>query len=166
MPRAIEYKDSLRQPAATSRAAAARLLRNLGLGEDCPAPSNRAKQEDAWSCGLWVMRWIDRKLREIAGELRMKPPSIMDCFNRGNEFISKVKNPKLKDKAVPKAKAEPKTYKNVEPTFANLDEALAAGLKCTKCIQTKLGTKGCRACMGDLFEQIRLKKAKGAWASL
>ena len=160
MPRAIEFKDSLEQPAGTSQAAATRILQNLNLAEECPAPSNRAFQADGWSCGLWVIRWIERKLREIAGEPRMKPPSIMDCFNRGNDFISKVKNVKLKEKAV--AKAAPKTYKNVEPTFANLDEALAAGLKCTKCTVTKQGSKGCRACMGDFPEEIRMRGAKAS----
>ena len=38
-------------------------------------------------------------------------------------------------------------------------EALAAGLECKKCIATKKGTKGCRTCMGEWFEHIRMRKS-------
>ena len=41
-----------------------------------------------------------------------------------------------------------------------LEEALAAGLLCTKCVATKQSTKGCKACMGKWFEEIRQSGAK------
>ena len=158
-PRLVEYKDSLKPAADTSRAAATRLLRNLKLAEECPEPCNRAFQSDGWSCGLWTVRWIERQLREIAGEPRMKPPSIMDVFGRGQEFIDKVKLAKPKA-TKPKAKSVAKVYKNPEPTFATLEEALTAAHKCTKCLPTKALTKGCRQCMGEWFEHIRQKGFK------
>ena len=154
MPRAIEFKDSLEHPAGTSQAAATRILKNLNLAEECPAPSNRAFQADGWSCGLWVVRWIERKLREITGEPRHKPPSLKDLCIRSKLFIEKIKS--AQGKPVAEAKAKAKAYKNVEPVFESLDLALQAGLLCTKCIVTKQGTKGCRACMGEYFEEIRL----------
>ena len=159
MPRVIEFKDSPKHPAATSRAAATRILKNLNLAEECPAPSNRAFQADAWSCGLWVVRWIERKLREITGEPRNKPPSVADVFNRSKDFITRIKSAQSK----PVAKAEPKakTYKNVEPVFKDLSQALEAGLLCTKCIVTKQGTKGCRACMGDFCRGDPPEKGEG-----
>ena len=89
-PRLIEFKDSLKLPPETSRKAATSLLRNLKLAEKCPEPCNRMFQTDGWSCGLWTVRWIERQLREIAGEPRMKPPSIMDVFARGQDFIDKI----------------------------------------------------------------------------
>ena len=49
-----------------------------------------------------------------------------------------------------------------QPSDKDLDQALEAGLLCTKCIATKQGTKGCRACMGDFFEEIRLRGAKAS----
>ena len=69
----IEFKDSLADGAATSQQAATRLLQNLKLTEECPAPSNRAHQSDDWSCGLWATRWVERQLREVFGEPRLKP---------------------------------------------------------------------------------------------
>ena len=162
MPRAIEFKDSLEQPAGTSQAAATRILQNLNLAEECPAPSNRAFQADGWSCGLWVIRWIERKLREITGEPRHKPPSLTDLCIRSKLFIERIKSAQGKQVAEAKPKAKAKAYNNVEPVFESLDLALQAGLACTKCIVTKQGTKGCRACMGDLFEEIRMKRARGS----
>ena len=162
-PRFIEFKDSLAGGAATSRQAATRLLRNLKLSEECPAPSNRAHQSDDWSCGLWVTRWIERQLREVFGEPRFKPPSIFDCLSRGNEFIVKISGhakAKAKGKAETKSKAELKIYKNVEPKHATFEDALKAGLECHKCLPTKAGTKGCRACMGEHFEELRQKGYK------
>jgi hypothetical protein len=46
-----------------------------------------------------------------------------------------------------------------ETQHETFDHALAAVHLCTKCIGTKAGTKGCRACMGESFEQIRKKLA-------
>ena len=157
--RFIEFKDSLKPGAESSRAAATKLLKNLKIGEECPAPGNRGAQTDGWSCGLWVARWIERQVREILGEPRLPPTSLLDTMRRGNDFVDKIRGAKAKAKA--KAKAEPKgekskkEYKTHEPVHATLEEALKAGLECSKCLPTKMGTKGCRACMGEHFEDIR-----------
>ena len=42
--------------------------------------------------------------------------------------------------------------KAIEKTF---EDALKAGLECTKRLPTKKLTKGCRSCMGEHFEHIR-----------
>jgi len=162
--RFIEFKDSLAGGAATSRQAARILLRNLKLAEECPAPSNRAHQSDDWSCGIWVARWIERQLREVFDEPRLKPPSVSDCIARGNESIVKISGQvakaKAKGKAETKSKAELKIFKNVEPVHESFEAALKAGLECSKCLPTKKGTKGCRACMGEHFEELRQKGFK------
>jgi hypothetical protein len=162
-PRHIEYKDSL--PGEAARAVATRTLRNLKLiepHEEAPQPSNKSRQSDGWSCGLWASRWIERQLRENRGEARMVPTSFADMKNRTNEFIAKLKEakePKLESKTAAKEATARKTH---EPTHASFEAALAAAWSCTKCLPTKAATKGCRACMGEHFESIRQRKAKGA----
>ena len=137
-----------------------RNLKFIKLDEQCPMPCNRLFQVDGWSCGLWAIRWLERQLREIKGEPRMRPPSIMDVFARGQEFIDKVRFARPKAKPKPKAKSVAKVWINPEPVFATFEEALAAAHKCTKCLVTKALTKGCRQCMGEWFEEIRQKGFK------
>ena len=83
---------------------------------------------------------------------------------RANEFISKVKQAGIKPlaKAKPEAKAEVKAkiYKHIEPKFETLEQALEAAKSCKTCLPTKHFTKGCRACMGELFEEFRLRAKK------
>ena len=98
---------------------------------------------------------------------------------RTNDFIDKIKaagkkalereagakakaEAKAKAKAEAKAKLEAKPRKQVEPVFLTLEEALEAAKACKKCLATKFGTKGCRACMGEWFEQIRIKSSKSS----
>ena len=45
----------------------------------------------------------------------------------------------------------------MEPKWDNLVDALEAAQDCQRCVATRFATKGCRACMGDFFEEIRLK---------
>ena len=59
------------------------------------------------------------------------------------------------------AKAESKVYATHEPVHASLEEAKFAAIACTKCVPTVKGTKGCRSCMGEFFEAIRQRKARG-----
>ena len=40
------------------------------------------------------------------------------------------------------------------------EEAEAGAFLCTKCLPTRTGAKGCRACMGEWFEQVRSRKTK------
>ena len=159
----IEFRDSLPDPPAGPRAAVEKILKNLHIVDEdfeCPPRSNKLFQRDGWSCGIWACRWVERSLRELRGEGRSLPPSIKDCWVRGNEFIDKIKAaaPKPKAEPKPKAKPEPKPRKIVEPTYDTLEKALEAAKKCSKCLPTKAGTKGCRACMGEWFEEIRQKR--------
>ena len=102
------------------------------------------------------------------------PMSLSDMINRGNEFIGKLKESgkkelerlgrvkanaeaKAKAKAEAKAKGRERARKQVEPVFETLEQALEAAKACKKCLPTKFGTKGCRTCMGEHFEEIRLK---------
>ena len=164
----IEYRDSLKVPSEAAHEAATRILRKLELipeGESCPSKGNVTFQKDVWSCGLWSTRWFERSLRELRGEARAKPLSLERMVARGNEFLEKIQSagiePKAVAKAEPKAKDKPKkVYKQVEPVYETFEEALEAAKDCKKCLPTKFGTKGCRACMGEHFEQIRLKHPK------
>jgi hypothetical protein len=162
-PRHIEFKDSM--PGETARQAATRLLRNLELiehGQECPKPCNTSKQADGWSCGLWASRWVERQLRENKGEDRLIPTSLAEMRNRANEFIAKIKDSKKDAPVEAKGdKAPSKSYPTHEPVHETLEEALFAATVCTKCLPTKAGTKGCRACMGEHFEAIRQRKSKG-----
>ena len=103
------------------------------------------------------------------------PASVYQQAARLNKFIEFLKGvraekaekaageaKKAEAKATAKAKAEATAAevlsKKVEPTFASLEEALEAGQECKKCLPTTKGTKGCRACMGEWFEMIRIRK--------
>ena len=123
---------------------------------------------DAWSCGLWATRWIERDLREIRGEGRQVPDSITDACARGNEWIQKLQdasdNDAAKAKAKAKAKGKAKSTKSASKHAASLDAetehpnfeaAMKAAASCTKCEPQKDGAKGCRACMGEHFEAMR-----------
>ena len=182
----IIFRDSLEKPPETAARMVEQLLKNLDFVEaswQCPPRVNELFQRDGWSCGLWAIRWIERSLRDRHGEGRMPPPSLKAVTDRGNEFIEKIKKAKDEEfvrvaaKAKAKAKAEAKAEakasakmraqrramerpKQIEPVFETLEQALEAAQKCTKCLPTKSCTKGCRACMGEWFEDIRQKRAK------
>ena len=164
----VEYRDSLKIPSDSAAAAATRILRKLEAlapGEVCPPRSNERFQIDGWSCGLWVARWVERALRELRGEGRQAPISIGISLSRANEFIRKLKdasdNPAAKAKAKAKAKGAKASKEEgplaEEPKHASLDEALEAAKACSKCEIKKDGSKGCRGCMGEHFEAVRLK---------
>ena len=164
--RHIEYKDSLKGGSAAARLAGTRLLRNLeliGPTEECPAPSNTRHQADGWSCGLWASRWVERQLRENLGEQRLPPTSLGQMTARANEFMAKIKSAGgVKEKAEDKSEKLHREYKTVEPDHDTFEKALEAAVTCTKCVFTKAGTKGCRACMGEHFESIRQRRSRGA----
>ena len=111
---------------------------------------------------MWASRWVERQLCESKGEDRLIPTSLAEMRNRANEFIAKIKDSK-KDAPVEAkgGKAPSKSYLTHEPVHETLEEALFAASVCTKCLPTKAGTKGCRACMGEHFEAIRQRKSKG-----
>jgi hypothetical protein len=164
--RAVEFKDSIRGGTGTSSVAARNILVKLSLvPEDfaMPEPANKLFQADGWSCGLWVMRWIEHFLREMRGEATLPYERFSEVIPRVNEFISKIVNATSKATAQAKAKAKAlaKTGTKGEPVYDTFEKALWAALKCTKCVTTKFGTKGCRGCMGEWFEEMRLNKYKG-----
>ena len=171
--RCMEFKNSLKNGAESSRVVASMLLANLDLAEELPPASNCRFQDDGWSCGLWVLRWIERELRSIFGEPRMPPASISDTMKRGNDFILKIKEaPGRADiKAKAKAKSEEakaaaeetkkkRDYKTYEQYHETFEDALKAALDCNKCLPNRMGGKGCRACMGEHFEEVRQRGHK------
>ena len=145
--------------------------------EDCPELNNKTFQSNGWECGLFVARWMEAKLRQFRGEQASTPASAKQQIARANTFIEKVKDyspewleehgrakiqkhakaKAIEEKVVTKAASK---RKHVEPTHKTLEDALKAGQECTKCIATKKGTKGCRACMGEWFEMIRQKNMR------
>ena len=173
----VVFKDSLREPPATAARQVERLMKSLGLVDaswQCPARSNTSFQAEGWECGLWATRWLEQALRAERFEGRIPPPTIPEATTRINQFIEKLisaRKSKAEVEARATAKAEAaaarkaktkasearaaKAYK--EPEWATLEEALEAGQACTKCMPTTRGTKGCRACMGKWFEEIRLR---------
>ena len=163
----VEYCDSLPSPSKNCEVWAKQLLVNLGLETlvDQATPSNEAHQQDCWSCGLWVLKWIEVDLRRRRNELPMPKPTIQDITKRVNTFIAKVLQKATPQPAVGEAPEEPKTSKKkqwVPPVFDCLEDALAAAQKCTKCLPTKQALKGCSFCMGMWFEEIRQKQYKKA----
>lgn len=114
---------------------------------------------------MWASRWIERQLRENRGEARLVPTSFAEMRTRTNEFISKLteaKGPRTDGEAASKESKLEGPSKTHEPVHTSFEAALAAAWSCSKCLPTKAGTKGCRACMGEHFEGIRQRKAKGA----
>ena len=105
----------------------------------------------------------------------MPPVTIGEQVTRINQFIEKIRDArKQKDekavaetkKSEAKAKSEAKRESKaseilrvqVEPVLATLEEALEVAKACVKCYATKVGTKGCRTCMGEWFEHIRQRR--------
>ena len=164
------YKDSISPPVAANAEAASNLLRNCGfLAGDAlaPQPGNRDLQQDGWSSGLQVVKWIELDLRGRRGEPRLPDPTVDDLRKRTNAFIAKIKGAAAKSNDR-KQEMKPDTAPTgeggaaealsvMEPKWDNLEDALEAAQDCQRCVATRFATKGCRACMGDFFEEIRLK---------
>ncbi len=152
-PRHIEFKDSC--PNETARLAATKLLRNLkliGPEEQAPPPSNTSRQSDGWSCGLWSSRWVERQIRENLGEPRLPPASLAEMTSRANEFISKIKEASDNERGEKKRGGSRSEIGKPSPTHeqkhVTFEAAQANTFFCSKCLPTKAGTQGCRACMG------------------
>ena len=142
---------------------------------------NETYQQGGWECGLWCSRWVERALRELHGEGRSPPTSIGELTKQVNQFIDKLQearrtaaaaeasaakkeeaSQRLRDLA---AEAESQALKRIhEPQHASLEIALEYAKNCKKCLPTRGGRKGRRACMGKWFEQVRLKDTK--WGAL
>ena len=134
---------------------------------------NMLFQDDGWRCGYWVIKWIETKLRRIRGEPGTPDLTLDDGVKRLTRFIMKLKQSglKLSEQAIAetmddvRVKVKERQEKGkvrktvVFPEHQTLEETLAAGMRCTRCVATKLCTKGCKACMGKWFEEIRLRKA-------
>ena len=155
----IAVRDSLKVNSENARVAAKTLLQHLKLVAEnyvLPPSSNKCHQAGGWECGLWASHYVERALREQRGEGRLPRISEKQFVDRANAYIAKLKEssdcPKPKDKD-----AEPRAYKNIEPVHETLEIALEAGRTCHKCIARIKGYKGCRACMGEWFEEIRQK---------
>ena len=162
LPWKVTYKDSLKNPSTSRIETASRILTDLGLkelvGQVCPV--NKAFQEDAWSCGLWSLTWVEAAMRKFRGEPVIPSAGLRDTKAFLNKFIAMVKKTLIpKAVAAPKAKAKGKTHLNIDPEHATLEDALAVAQKCSKCEPTKLGIKGCTTCMGKWFDMIRVKRA-------
>ena len=91
----VTYADSLPTPSKNSMTAARQIARRLGLwkrGEDWPGTSYKGFQEDGWSCGLWVLRWIEARLRELRGEVGAEPVPLEQQTQRLTGFIHALKS--------------------------------------------------------------------------
>ena len=160
------YMDSNHPTIVPTQEAASNVLRNLGfLAVDAvaPKPSNCTFQSDGWSCGLHVIKWIEIDLRSRRGEPRLPDPSIEDLKKRTNYFIAKIKGyvqQGMRPHTAPTGKGDAAAASSrdvIEPKFDKFEDALDAAQSCQRCIATSYGTKGCRLCMGDFFECIRMK---------
>ncbi len=98
----------------------------------------------------------------------MQQLTMKDVTARTNNFIvtitAKANSPSAHAEVGGSVK-DAKPPRPLEPVFESFEQALAAGLLCTKCVATQAGTKGCRACMGEWFESLRQKAAKSNAAS-
>ena len=157
----VEYRDSLAFPAAGNLKCAKQILINLGfetlVGQ--VVPQNKAFQMDAWSCGLWSLKFLEQDLRAERREPPV-PVRIEIIAKNINIFIQKLKAKAAVWVKAPPPAAPPAAPAPKEPVikWATLEEAIDAGQKCAKCHPTKYGTKGCTSCMGHFFEEIRVQK--------
>ena len=147
----FQYWDSLPSESASAHMAASRLAANLGLlhpGQLVPH-SHPGIQSDAWSCGLWSLANLEFSMRSMRGEATGPFVGIRMALVRLNEYISKLK---------PGAPAPPVGPRHARlPPPASLDEALVRAQDCSKCHATRVGTKGCRSCMGKFFDEIKVR---------
>ena len=64
----LTYADSLPQASYNGYMAADRVARNLGLlspGEQLPGVTQPDTQKDGWSCGLWVLHWMECSIKKM-----------------------------------------------------------------------------------------------------
>ena len=139
------------------------MLRNIGLRETAEGLErcNGSFQEEAWECGLWVLRWAEARLRELRGEPVWKRMSLRELTTRTNEFILRVKPPPAAPQPLPgasKGKRKAAGLKR-QGEWKTLEEAQAAAQVATCCRARIDGFKGCAQCMGEWFEPFRLRKA-------
>ena len=158
---AVEYRDSFEKPSENAKQAATRALRKLGAigpAEERPPSNNKSFQVDGWPCGLWATRWVERALREIRGEGRRAPVSVILARARGSDFIRRLQG--ASDNPAAKAKDEAKGKRDegplaAAPAHATSEEALEAAGACAEPLVNKGGPKGRRACVGAHFEEVR-----------
>ena len=122
--------------------------------------SSSGCQKDGWSCGLWALQLMESRARAHRGEPPSAPPTLLQISHRLNEWLQKISNQysvpvitsrKAKAKAKAKAKEE-------DPGPADLEEALARAMACTKCRRTQADQKGCQQCMRQYFFHVRTRK--------
>ena len=158
VPFQLLYQDSLASESTSCYTSAIHVARALGiLGPSRLLPhSSSGIQNDAWTCGLWVLQMMETRIRQWRGEVLSRPPTTNQIMTRLNEFIHKLRpaDPQPVGKGNGRARAKAKPLVQHE----SLQAALEAALACSKCKQTSLGQKGCSQCMGKWFDQIRTRK--------
>ena len=73
---------------------------------------------------------------------------MLQLHARLNEFIGKLR-------ATPAQRPQGKARGRPIPNHATFEDALDAAQRCTKCRVSKFASKGCSACMGSWFAQVR-----------
>ncbi len=123
------YFDSLPLQIQGCRNAATKIARRLGLfstkvtklPDSPPGP-----QKDGWSCGTWVLQFMEAKARLFRGEHPIPDLPFKAFAHRANEFTEKVSPAALAARAKPAKAAE-------KPPPETIAEAIEAALACTKC---------------------------------
>ena len=89
--------------------------------------------------------------------------SFSDACARGKDWIEKIKQASIlvqyRDTPEPNTKTKDQQQDPLacEPKHKSFKDAQKAAQRCNKCVTTSNDSKGCRACMGEYFEQIRQK---------
>ena len=90
----LTYADSLPSPVKNNIVAAKRIARRLGLwreGRPWSANAQKEVQPDGWSCGLFVLRWIEARARQYFDGQVAATDSINTVIGRVNRFVEMLR---------------------------------------------------------------------------
>ena len=92
----MRYYDTLPSPSQSAYEKSRQLLKLVletakADSQGLPAPCNFYKQKDGFSCGLWVLLYLEKELRQWSGEAaqatKPEPEKVADRLNRWVKFL-------------------------------------------------------------------------------
>ena len=164
----MRYYDTLPSPSQSAYEKSTQLLKLVletakADSQGLPAPCNFYKQKDGFSCGLWVLLYLEKELRQWSGEAaqatKPEPEKVADRLNRWVKFL-------LTSQAVEQmrqeAAADQRSARKQEAAEPDPGEPVEHVWGCSKCRGTKTGCKDCNPAKALRFCSKKDREAQAA----
>ena len=156
----MRYYDTLPSPSQSAYEKSRQLLKLVletakADSQGLPAPCNFYKQKDGFSCGLWVLLYLEKELRQWSGEAaqatKPEPEKVADRLNRWVKFLltSQAVEQMRQEAAADQPSARKQEAAEPEPPLPppaappGPGEPVEHVWGCSKCRGTKTGCKDC-----------------------